>query len=340
MRTPRESGGQRRRHGALGWAARLLVIAGLATLAWCGLLLADAYVAQDIARQSLETITSVAAPERPFISAPATIQTPPPIIGNGAAIAALSIPRVELSAVVLHGSDEQTLRRGPGHLEGTAMPGHVGNVVIAGHRDSFFRPLRKVRLGDDLFLDTPHGRLQYRVTWLRVVQPRDLSVIAPTDDEVLTLITCYPFWVLGNAPDRFVVRATRVGGAPAMAVAQFAAATPPLESIAHPYIEPAVATPGGSELTVAKRSAPLDNETRIRQAIERFRATYNARLISHNDHRPGGLLEFRTCEVMIDGNEAVAHCDATTESAERRIWTSTLQRTGGAWTIKQIVSAD
>jgi LPXTG-site transpeptidase (sortase) family protein len=299
--------------------------------------MADGYVAQRLARQSLETITSVAPPEPPFISAGTTIQTAPPIIGRGAAIAALSIPRVELSAVVLHGSDEQTLRRGPGHLEGTAMPGHVGNVVIAGHRDSFFRPLRKIRLGDDLFLDTPHGRLQYRVTWLRVVQPRDLSVIAPTDEEVLTLITCYPFWLLGNAPDRFVVRATRVGGAPAMAVAQLASATPPLESIADPYVEPAVAT---RDRSVAKRSALLDNETQIRQAIERFRVTYNARLISRNDHRPGGLLEFRTCDVMIDGDEAVAHCGTTTESAERHIWTSSLQRTGGVWTIKQIVSAD
>jgi LPXTG-site transpeptidase (sortase) family protein len=220
------------------------------------------------------------------------------------------------------------------------MPGHVGNVVIAGHRDSFFRPLRKVRLGDDLFLDTPHGRLQYRVTWLRIVQPRDLSVIAPTDDEVLTLITCYPFWVLGNAPDRFVVRATRVADAPAMAVAQFAPATPRLESIADPDVEPAVATPGRSESTVAKRSAPLDNETLIRQAIERFRLTYNARLTSRNDHRPGGLLEFRTCDVMIDGDQAVAHCGTATESAERHIWTSMLQRTDDAWTIKQIVSAD
>jgi sortase A len=320
--------------------ARLLVIAGITTLAWCGMLLADAYVAQDIARQSLETISRVAAPGGPFIPAPATVQTPPPLIGNGVAIAALSIPRVELSAVVLHGSDEQTLRRGPGHLEGTAMPGHAGNVVIAGHRDSFFRPLRKVRLGDDLFLDTPYGRLQYRVTWLRVVQPRDLSVIAPTDEEVLTLITCYPFWLLGNAPDRFVVRATRVGDAPSMAVAQLAPATPSLESIADPDVEPAVAAPGESALTVAKRSAPPDNDTLIRQAIERFRVTYNARLISRNDHRPGGLLEFRTCEVMIDGDQAVAHCGTTSESAEQHMWTSSLQRTGGAWTIKQIVSAD
>jgi sortase A len=316
------------------------VIAGIATLAWCGVLLTDAYVGQRIARQSLETISSVAAPVG--LPVPATVQTPASIVRTGAAIAALSIPRVELSAVVLHGSDDQTLRRGPGHLEGTAMPGQAGNVVIAGHRDSFFRPLRNVRLGDDLFLDTPHGRLRYRVTWLRVVQPRDLSVVAPTDEEVLTLITCYPFWLLGNAPDRFVVRATRIPDAPATAVALVAPTTPPFESIPDPYVQQ-IAKPAGSELTIARRRVPPDDDTLIRQAVERFRLTYNARLISRHDRRPGGLLEFRTCDVIIDGDQAAARCGTATESAddgERHIWTSTLQRTGGAWTIKQIVSAD
>jgi hypothetical protein len=82
--------------------------------------------------------------------------------------------------------------------------------VFAGHRDSFFSPLRDVRVGDDVFAETPHGRVHYRVTSLRVVKPQDVSVLDPTDDPVLTLITCYPFWVLGPAPDRFVVRAVRV----------------------------------------------------------------------------------------------------------------------------------
>jgi sortase A len=315
------------------------VIAGIATLAWCGMSLIDAYIAQRIARQSLEAISNVPAPAGPPV--PATIRTASSIVRRGAAIASLSIPRVELSAVVLHGSDDQTLRRGPGHLEGTAMPGQAGNVVIAGHRDSFFRPLRKVRLGDDLFLDTPHGRLQYRVTWLRVVRPRDLSVVAPTDEEVLTLITCYPFSLLGNAPDRFIVRAIRVGDAAAMPVAPVTP-TPPGAPIPDPDVQQ-VAKPAGSEVIVARNRIASDNETLIRQAIERFRVTYNARLVSRNDHRPGGLLEFRTCDVIIDGDRASAHCGTASESAEDDtplVWTSTLQRAGGAWTIKQIASAD
>ncbi|MBI4266611.1 MAG: class D sortase [Acidobacteria bacterium] len=119
---------------------------------------------------------------------------------------------MQLSAVVLHGSDAQTLRRAPGHLENTALPGESGNVVIAGHRDSFFWPLRNVQLGDDIFLETADRRFHYRVTSVRVVSPRDVHVLAPTDTPMLTLITCYPFWVFGNAPDRFVVRAAAVQG--------------------------------------------------------------------------------------------------------------------------------
>jgi hypothetical protein len=97
------------------------------------------------------------------------------------------------------------------------------------------------------------------------------------------------------------------------------------------------------ELAVAKRRVPPDDDTLIRQAIERFRLTYNARLIRRNDHRPGGLLEFRTCDLIVDGDQAAAHCGTASESAEDdelHIWTSTLQRTGATWTIKQIVSAD
>jgi sortase A len=248
MRGHSEGGARRRRAGVLRWAAGLLVIAGIATLAWCGVLLTDAYIAQQLARQSLDTIVEVA---RPQISALGRTQTARSPVRRGGAIAVLSIPRVELSAVVLHGSDEQTLRRGPGHLEGTAMPGEAGNAVVAGHRDSFFRPLQQVRLGDDVFVDSTHGRLQYRVTSLTVVQPRDLSVLAPTDGEVLTLITCYPFWLLGNAPERFVVRATRVGSTVAVA-APVAPTTPRFGAVAGQY-GPHPAEPTADESAVAQR---------------------------------------------------------------------------------------
>mgnify|MGYP003339273021 CR=1 FL=1 len=129
---------------------------------------------------------------------------------EGAPLGEILIPRVGLSAVVLHGSDAQTLRRGPGHLEHTALPGQPGNVAIAGHRDSFFRPIRNVRAGDDIFLTTSTQRYHYRVSWVEVVSATNVSVLASTEDATLTLITCFPFTLIGAAPDRFVVRATAV----------------------------------------------------------------------------------------------------------------------------------
>jgi sortase A len=329
-----------RRASILRWAEALFVIGGIAMLAWCAVVVTDAYVSQRTARQSLDAISHVAPPAPAPLPASTVARRSRAVVRRGAAIAALTIPRVDLSAIVLHGSDEQTLRRGPGHVEGTAVPGEAGNVVIAGHRDSFFRPLRHVRPGDDLFLDTPHGRFQYRVTSLHVVHTRDLSVLAPTEGEVLTLITCYPFWLLGNAPDRFVVRATRIGDAATMTAV--ASTAPPFVRIADPDVQH-VAKPAGSEVAVAKSRTPPDDETLIRGAIERFRLTYNARLISRNDHRPGGQLAFHTCEVIIDGDQATAHCRTASEPAPDgvlRVWTSTLRRTDGTWNIKQIVSVD
>jgi sortase A len=214
----------------LRWLERGLLLSGAGALIWCGAVVADLAIAQRRAHDALQVLppppqlltpaleeptVTPALEEAPSASAPAR-----PRVDVGAAVATLAVPRIGLSAVVLHGSDATTLRRGPGHLERTAYPGQTGNTVIAGHRDTFFRPLRNIRVGDDIFLDAPTGRFHYRVTSLRVVGPRDISVLAPTRDATLTLITCYPFWLLGGAPDRFIVRASRVdSGAPAPAVA-------------------------------------------------------------------------------------------------------------------------
>ena len=199
------------------WLERLFLIAGASALIWCAVIVSDGVLAQWNAQSALEIAMAVdeltravePAHERsqPLPTAESSRHPPADI---GAAIAALSIPRVQLSAIVLHGSDARTLQRGPGHLEHTALPGDAGNVVIAGHRDSFFRPLRHIRLADDIFVETRDGHYHYRVTSLRVVGPREVSVIAPTSEETLTLITCYPFWVLGHALNRFIVRAARV----------------------------------------------------------------------------------------------------------------------------------
>lgn len=318
------------------WAERLLVIAGAAALIWCAVLVSDAVIAQRIARSSLEALAVVERPVLPLVTAPTTeVPVRDPVVSRGSAIGALSIPRVHLSAVVLHGSDAQTLRRGPGHLENTALPGEAGNVVIAGHRDSFFWPLRNIERGDDIFLDTPKGRFRYRVTSLRVVKSHDLSVLEPTDDATLTLITCYPFWVLGNAPDRFVVRAAPV-------VDRIAVAFEPDTSSPPEWGRAAVVKANtASESIPPTTSTASDDETLVQHAIERFRLIYNARLVSRNDARPDGPLAFQTCDIAIAGDQAAATCTAVSRSSdgrESRAWSMTLKRVDGGWAISSIQS--
>ena len=97
-----------------------------------------------------------------------------------------------------------------GHYPSSALPGEGGNVVLAGHRDTFFRPLRNIRRGDRIILETPRATLDYRVETTAVVNPNDVAVLAPTAGNILTLVTCFPFYYIGPAPHRFIVRAKLV----------------------------------------------------------------------------------------------------------------------------------
>jgi sortase A len=123
------------------------------------------------------------------------------------AIGVLKIPRLGLTVPVLEGTDEFTLNRGVGHVAGTALPGERGNVAIAGHRDGFFRVLKDVTAGDRIRLVTLWQTVDYTVQETRIVEPEDVRVLEPTGTPVLTLLTCYPFYYVGSAPKRFVVRA-------------------------------------------------------------------------------------------------------------------------------------
>src|SRR5262245_54175470 len=206
-------------HGShfLRWLAYLLVIAGGAALGWCAAILTDAYLAQRSAREQLASMPRAASTPRtestPSVALPAPALPLPSlaIVKAGTPLAELSIPRIGLSVVVLQGSDTDTLRAGPGHIETTPLPGEAGNVAIAGHRDSFFRPLRNVQVGDDILLDTPTSRVHYRVSSYSVVNSSEVSVLGPTTGNMLTLVTCFPFQFIGSAPDRFIVRANFVG---------------------------------------------------------------------------------------------------------------------------------
>lgn len=132
-------------------------------------------------------------------------------LAEGSAIGRLSIPRLGLSTIVVEGAGEHDLDVAVGHIPGTSLPGEAGNTGIAGHRDTFFRPLRFVRTNDVISLTTSSGEYQYRVVSTEIVTPDDVRVLYPTKTEVLTLVTCYPFFFVGPAPRRFIVRAQRLG---------------------------------------------------------------------------------------------------------------------------------
>lgn len=138
-----------------------------------------------------------------------TIRVKPP--SPGETFAKLIIPRLNASLYVVEGDDASDLRRAPGHLIGSALPGARGNCVIAGHRDTHFRILKDIRAGDDIVLKTPHGQYLYRVHNLKVVTTKTISVLEPTPGPELSLITCYPFFYIGSAPERFVVEARLAG---------------------------------------------------------------------------------------------------------------------------------
>ena len=123
------------------------------------------------------------------------------------ALAVLKIPRLRLTVPVFEGTDDATLDRGAGHIEGTAAPGADGNSGIAGHRDGFFRVLKDIVPGDVMELETLRTTVTYRVERTWIVEPDDVSVLDPTPSGTVTLVTCYPFYFIGSAPQRFIVRA-------------------------------------------------------------------------------------------------------------------------------------
>ncbi|HEY1435199.1 MAG TPA: class D sortase [Thermoanaerobaculia bacterium] len=128
-------------------------------------------------------------------------------------LAVLRIPKIGLEVAVLDGTDDFTLNRAVGHIEDTAKPGENGNVGIAGHRDGFFRGLKDIVKGDTMELETTTGTMTYRVDDISIVKPEDVRVLDPTPGPVLTLVACYPFYFVGHAPQRYIVRAVPEGSA-------------------------------------------------------------------------------------------------------------------------------
>ena len=183
----------------LGWSQRLLFITGILALGYVGFILLDARLYQVSAKRSLEN--QIQLEKQPHELRPKAA------IKAGDVLGRLDIPRLGLSVAVVQGTSSRTLRRGTGHIEGTPLPGEAGNSGIAGHRDTFFRGLKDIRKNDEIQLQTATGLFRYEVDWVKTVAPDDLSVLAPTSESAITLVTCYPFYFVGPAPKRFIVRA-------------------------------------------------------------------------------------------------------------------------------------
>jgi sortase A len=133
-----------------------------------------------------------------------------PRIQNGALLGRLAIPRLKMRSVVREGAGQDTLDVALGHIPGTAMPGQAGNAGIAGHRDTLFRGLRNIAKDDVIEFQTPAGSYNYKVESTGIVKPGDVGVLHAGQHPEMTLVTCYPFYYVGSAPDRFVVKARLV----------------------------------------------------------------------------------------------------------------------------------
>jgi sortase A len=158
---------------------------------------------------------------------PGGVPAPPPEpVAEGSVRGRIEIPRVGISALVLEGVTGTTLRHGVGHIPGTALSQPAGNVGLAGHRDTVFRGLKDIKKGDLIDLETLEGSYRYSVDWAQVVDPNDVGVLAVSNRPELTLVTCYPFYYVGSAPERFVVRAHLLGGDSPAGAGRPAAAAP------------------------------------------------------------------------------------------------------------------
>jgi sortase A len=197
---------------------RLSLAGGICLLAWPVFVVADSAYVQWSGKRQLERAAQAAAfaQSRPAArqtstetivvrkpgSAPATSVPPGSVLGS------IDVPRLGLSYVLLEGTDDRTLDKSVGHVEGTAAVGSAGNISVAGHRNTHFRKLEWIHRDDDIVVTAPNGaRYNYRVEWIRLFKPADIQVLDASHGPALTLITCFPFEYVGSAPLRLIVRA-------------------------------------------------------------------------------------------------------------------------------------
>ena len=196
----------------LSWSRRTFLACAVVLLGYCGFVVVDGWIYQRqedrrLDRQLLDRQAAALGSDQNKQVASSKLTVPGM---GGDLIGRIEIPRLHLSVVIVEGITQATLRRAVGHIPGTALPGGRGNIGLSGHRDTFFRPLRNIQHDDVISVITLSGEYRYRVVSTRVVGPADIAVLDPVGSEVLTLVTCYPFYFLGPAPGRFIVRAERI----------------------------------------------------------------------------------------------------------------------------------
>jgi sortase A len=209
LRITRQMPSSQRARCSLRWSRNAFLSIGVFALGYSGFVVLDSKLYQaNQARHFQQQMESV----RPPAASVVPVAYLPAIPAAGNALGRIEIPRIGLTAMIMEGTDGRILRRAVGHIQGTPMPGQQGNVAIAGHRDTFFRPLRNVQADDEITLTTLGGSYRYLVDSTQVVSPDDMQVLDNSSDTILTLVTCYPFYFVGPSPKRFIVRAHKIPG--------------------------------------------------------------------------------------------------------------------------------
>jgi sortase A len=185
-------------------ACYLFLTGGVGGLVYAGYVLVDAHVYQEHEQRLFE------ASRVPNLSPNGSENEKSLPVVEGGVIGEMEVPRLGLKVIVVQGDSPKILRRAVGHIRETPLPGESGNVALTGHRDSFFRPLRNIQAGDAITFKTADAEFQYQVESTAVVPPSDVSVLQPSSERTLTLITCFPFYYVGAAPNRFIVRARQL----------------------------------------------------------------------------------------------------------------------------------
>jgi sortase A len=178
-------------------ACYLFLAFGVFALGYAGFVFADSHAYQTLEMKKFNQARPLSEPQ---------------IFVKGDVIGEIQVPRLGLNAIVVQGDSPAILRQAVGHLSKSALPGQWGNVALAGHRDTFFRPLRDIRVGDEIRFKTRERSFEYRVESIKIVAPTDILVLESSTGHDLTLLTCFPFHYVGPAPKRLAVRAHEVDG--------------------------------------------------------------------------------------------------------------------------------